>query len=92
MVKSAVKVMVRTRPTSNFASKNINIVPDTANIDVHIPKDASQGMINNQQDSWKFKFDGILHNASQDAVYDKAAREIVSSVVEGYNGSILAYG
>ena len=92
MVKSAVKVMVRTRPTSNFASKNINIVPETANIDVHIPKDASQGMINNQQDSWKFKFDGILHNASQDAVYDKAAREIVSSVVEGYNGSILAYG
>jgi kinesin family protein 6/9 len=39
MVKSAVKVIVRTRPTSNFASKNIDINTDTSMIDVHIPKD-----------------------------------------------------
>lgn len=29
MVKQAVKVVIRTRPTSNFASKNMNIDANT---------------------------------------------------------------
>lgn len=92
MVKSPVKVAVRTRPTASFASQNIQIDLDKKTIDVHIPKDSSQGIINNQQEDWKFKFDEILHNSSQEAVYDSMARQLVQSVVQGYNGTILAYG
>ena len=92
MVKSPVKVAVRTRPTASFASQNIQIDLDKKTIDVHIPKDSSQGIINNQQEDWKFKFDEILHNSSQEAVYDSMARQLVQSVVQGYNGTVLAYG
>ena len=33
-----------------------------------------------------------MHNASQDEVYEVAASEIVQSVSEGYNGTVLCYG
>lgn len=41
---------------------------------------------------WKFSFEKILHNASQDEVYEEASSAIVHSVVEGYNGTVLCYG
>jgi kinesin family protein 6/9 len=51
-----------------------------------------QGVVNNGLDNWKFKFPQILHNATQDDVYDLAANELVQSVVRGYNGTIMCYG
>ena len=48
--------------------------------------------MNNGLDNWKFKFPNILHNATQDDVYDLSANEIVQSVVKGYNGTIMCYG
>lgn len=92
MVKSAVKVVVRTRPTASFASKNLTIDLDQKSIEAFIPKDNTQGLINNQQEHWKFQFDEILHNSSQEDVYDVCGREVAHSVVEGYNGTILTYG
>lgn len=70
MVKQAVKVVVRTRPTSNFASKNIKIDTEHSSIAVNKPKEEEGGVINNQQESWNFKFDKILHNTSQEDVFD----------------------
>ena len=92
MVRSAVEVVVRTRPTANFASKNLKIDIDSKTIEAFIPKDSTQGLINNQQENWKFKFNEFLHNSSQEEVYEIAGRGIVHSVIEGYNGTILAYG
>lgn len=92
MVKSAVRVAVRTRPTANFASKNLKLDLDKKTIEVFIPKDNTQGLINNQQENWKFKFNEFLHNATQEEVYDISSQEIVHNVLEGYNGTILAYG
>ena len=92
MVKSAVKVVIRTRPTANFASKNLKIDLEKKTIEAFIPKDDSQGLINNQQENWKFKFDEFLHNSSQEEVYDSSGREIIHSVIEGYNGTVMAYG
>ncbi|TMW64780.1 hypothetical protein Poli38472_011660 [Pythium oligandrum] len=47
----------------------------------------------NRKDSWRFKFHQVLHNASQDKVYEAIARDIVhGAVVDGVNGTILAYG
>lgn len=51
MVKSAVKVAIRTRPTANFASKNLKLDLEKKTIEVFIPKDDSQGLINNQQEN-----------------------------------------
>jgi kinesin family member 6/9 len=50
------------------------------------------GAVNNQLDNWKFKFNTILHNATQDDVYDQTASQIVNSAVAGYNGTVMCYG
>ncbi len=59
---------------------------------MNIPKDEHGGVVNNQQESWRFKFDKILHNSSQDDVFDSCARDIVRSVVDGFNGTVMVYG
>lgn len=92
MVKQAVKVIIRARPTANFASKNIKLDPLTGTITVNYDKREDFGVVNNQTDSWKFKFEKILNNASQDEVYEASTQELVTSVVQGYNGTILCYG
>ena len=102
MAKHRVKVVVRTRPTSNFASKNLQIdqIQNVSHllltfqkaITVQIPKKEEGGAVNNQQEQWRFRFDKILHNASQDEVFDNCTRDIVKSVVEGFNGTVLVYG
>ena len=59
---------------------------------VNIQKKEEGGAVNKQQEQWRFRFDKILHNASQDDVYDSCARDIVKSVAEGFNGTVLVYG
>ena len=34
----------------------------------------------------------VLHNASQEEVYEECARGVVSPLLDGYNGTIMAYG
>ena len=92
MVKQAVKVVIRTRPTADFASKQIKIDTAKGTINLTQEKDPEEGHINNKTDSWKFQFEKILHNASQDETYEATASEIIQSVVEGYNGTVLCYG
>ena len=38
------------------------------------------------------RFDSVLNNASQETMYEVAAEEITSSVLNGYNGTVMAYG
>lgn len=92
MVKHNVKVVIRTRPTANFASKNLQIDTTSNHMNVNIPKDEHGGHVNNQQESWRFKFDKILHNSSQEDVFDSCCKDIVKSVVDGFNGTVLVYG
>jgi len=90
--KEKVKVVIRTRPTAHFASKNIKIDTEAGSILITKPKSEDAGPINNQLESWKFQYDKILHNASQEDVFDNCARGVISSIVEGYNGTIMCYG
>ena len=34
----------------------------------------------------------VLHNASQEEVYEECARGVVSWLLDSYNGTIMAYG
>lgn len=120
MGKNGVKVIIRTRPTANFATSQLLIDPDESTVTVHASslngasspsKFADSGSNNaapanaqsvasvaaaapsNKKDCWKFKFHQVLHNAGQDKVYEAIARDIVhGAVVDGVNGTILAYG
>lgn len=61
-------------------------------VHIHVPKNDDWGYINNQQENWDFRFDNIMHNASQESIYEECGEEIVRGVLGGYNGTILAYG
>ena len=93
MSKNAVRVCVRTRPTHQFAQDNIDI--DEEHSTVQITNNHGEergGMLNNRQNSFKFRFDHVFHNATQGAVYDLYARETVQGVVDGINGAVMTYG
>uniref|UniRef100_A0A8C0J9Y3 Kinesin motor domain-containing protein n=1 Tax=Chelonoidis abingdonii TaxID=106734 RepID=A0A8C0J9Y3_CHEAB len=84
-----VHAFVRVKPTANFPQDMIKYGPDNKSIDIYIRRDVKKGVINNKQTDWSFKLDGVLHNASQDSVYDAVARDLVSQALDGYNGNLL---
>jgi len=92
MVKSPIKVIVRTRPTPNIAAQNIQIFESKSQIEINIPKNEAQGIINHQQESWKFKFDKILHNKSQGETFETLEKDILKNSLKGYSGTVLCYG
>ena len=61
-------------------------------MNVHIPKKIEGSYVDNQREDYSFKFDNVLHNCSQETVYEEVARDIVLNCMQGYNGTILAYG
>ncbi|XP_064647221.1 kinesin-like protein KIF9 [Lineus longissimus] len=87
-----VKVWVRTRPTSHFAHDTIGLQSDGRTVNIHCKRDARKGVVNNQILDWSFKMDGILHNASQENMYETCAQDVVSAAIDGYNGTVMAYG
>ncbi|GAX79184.1 hypothetical protein CEUSTIGMA_g6624.t1 [Chlamydomonas eustigma] len=91
MVKTNVKVYVRTRPTSSTYD-GIRVQQDASTIHIKIPKSEEMGLINNQQENFSFKFDGILENVSQDNIYTTTTHEVVDSLLSGINGTVFCYG
>lgn len=45
--------------------------------------------MNNSQTDWSFKLDGVLHNTSQEMVYETVAKDLVCKALQGYNGELL---
>lgn len=89
------KVVVRVRPLNSAETKEgfkmitkVNTIDGT--IKVEIPrKDAS----NHETPAKTFTFDTVFApEVKQVDVYNRVARPIVSNVLEGYNGTIFAYG
>ena len=88
-----IKVCVRTRPTAQFAAGHIAIDADRNAITIDKGHEASpDGVCNNAQSRFDFRFHHVLHNASQDTVYETLARDVVQDVVDGINGTIMTYG
>jgi kinesin family protein 6/9 len=61
-------------------------------INIHQRNVGGGDVVNNRQDSWAFRFNSVLHNASQDAAYDGMCRGIVADALGGKHGCIMAYG
>lgn len=92
MGRNNVRVVVRGRPTASYASDNFTFNEACDSIDMRVAKDVSSGTVNNQQESWHFKLDKVMANASQEQVFESCAGDVVRSVMDGYNGTIMAYG
>ncbi|XP_007470329.1 PREDICTED: kinesin-like protein KIF9 isoform X2 [Lipotes vexillifer] len=90
--RKKVHAFVRVKPTDDFAHEMIKYGDDNKTIDIHLKKDTGRGVVNNQQTDWSFKLDGVLHDASQDLVYETVAKDVVSQAFNGYNGTIMCYG
>ena len=58
----------------------------------YIPSINSESCIIILCSDWYFKLDGVLHNCSQETVYGCCCSDIVTHVMDGYNGTIMAYG
>ena len=89
--ESQIRVVIRTRPTQVFASKNISISSIDNKINITIPRNESKGIINNQKENWSFQFDKILHNVAQEEVFEYV-KSVISSSTKGFNGTVFAYG
>ena len=90
-----VKVVVRVRPLNTNETKEgyrmitrVNTIDGT--IKVEIPKRDPSNM---DTPAKIFTFDTVFApDVKQVDVYNRVARPIVSNVLEGYNGTIFAYG
>ena len=91
-MKIPIEVYIRSRPTDNFANKNISVDYEKNTISIHIPKKKEDGPINHQQDQWTFKFDRILMNETQEFVFELTGKKAISSLIDGYSCSLVAYG
>ena len=89
--ESQIRVVIRTRPTQAFASKNITISSIDNKINITIPRNESKGIINNQKENWSFQFDKILHNVAQEEVFEYV-KTMISGATQGFNGTVFAYG
>ena len=85
-----VKVMVRVRPM-NTKEKNLNcqriVKVDKANNQIELMR------VDEPAPSKDFAYDSVYdEDSKQQAVYDESAFPLVESVIQGYNGTIFAYG
>lgn len=96
MGRNTVRVVVRTRPTENFAKGLIGVADDNRTINIHTPKrtsaDGRVDVINNALEDVQFKTDLVMRDASQETVFDTCASDIIKAVMQGYNGTVMCYG
>ncbi|CAI5467012.1 unnamed protein product, partial [Closterium sp. Yama58-4] len=85
-----VRVTIRVRPpTEEEAASNgefaMDISPDDSTVVLH--------RSNGQLEQMEFEFDSVLPpTATQADVYQVAAKPVVADVLNGYNGTVMAYG
>eukprot|EP00878_Enallax_costatus_P031175 GHUV01034069.1.p1 GENE.GHUV01034069.1~~GHUV01034069.1.p1 ORF type:complete len:253 (+),score=49.93 GHUV01034069.1:251-1009(+) len=94
MSRSAVKVLLRTRPSDSFAQDQLQISQSSKSVTV-VQAGRSSGLPNEKAgpaQQYQFTFDGILHNASQEDVFQLVATDVIQGALEGINGTIMCYG
>ena len=91
MVRSAVKVHLRTRPTAKFAEDNLRLDEAQQTLSLAVKRREDFGVVNHQKEEFSFRFTGdILHNASQEQVYATVGEEAVVAALDGYNSTARA--
>ncbi|XP_076763159.1 kinesin-like protein KIF6 [Xylocopa sonorina] len=100
MVKNAIKVYARLKPEKNRKSTvdyrvlhrpRENLEEDFIVLDSPVQK--SKDYPDNRPESWNFSFFRIFEEfTTQEDVFDNVARPVVESALDGYNGTIFAYG
>jgi len=66
--------------------------PERNKVDIKLDVHDDGSGVNNQVNSFSFKYHRVLLNASQDTVYETCAHEIVEQAFKGINATMMAYG
>ncbi|XP_053996910.1 kinesin-like protein KIF6 [Hylaeus anthracinus] len=100
MVKNAIKVYARLLPEKNrknaveyqvYHRPKKNVEEDV--LFLASPTQKSKDYPDNRAESWNFSFFRIFEESTtQEDVFDNVARPVVESALDGYNGTIFAYG
>ncbi|XP_035227190.1 kinesin-like protein KIF3B [Stegodyphus dumicola] len=82
-----VKVVVRCRPVSEKEHQAgyhsvVTLFPESGGVEIH----------NLKQSPKYFTFDAVYDGGAQADLYDDVFRPLVDSVIDGFNGTIIAYG
>ncbi|XP_020577626.1 kinesin-like protein KIN-UB isoform X1 [Phalaenopsis equestris] len=89
-VPGRVRVAVRLRPQN---SEELVADADFADCVELLPELKRLKLRKNNWESETYEFDEVLtESASQKRVYEVVAKPVVESVLEGYNGTVMAYG
>lgn len=84
---------LRTRPTARFADEALRLDPSRSTVTVGVKRREDVGVVNHNKEEFSFRFTGeVLHDASQERVYDAAGEEAVVAALDGFNSTIMAYG
>jgi hypothetical protein len=75
------------RKVADYAVENARL------LHVRAPRMIGSTEVNNSIDRFQFKFSHLFDaEATQANVFDAVARDVVQSVIDGYNGTVFAYG
>lgn len=101
MGKNTVRVVARMRPTDHFAAQNILLQEDSKTIVLQSasrrsqlagPSPSSGAGGQPEQETHSYKVDLVLKDASQETVFETCGRDMVTNVMQGINGTVMAYG
>ncbi|KAI5655612.1 hypothetical protein M9H77_32799 [Catharanthus roseus] len=89
-VRGRVRVAVRLRPRNAEEAVSDADLPDCVELQPELKR---LKLRRNNWDTDTYEFDEVLTEfASQKRVYEAVAKPVVESVLEGYNGTVMAYG
>lgn len=90
--KEGIQIYLRVRPTGKPTDKlSIDEIDNAA--EFNIPRSQLSGYVNNARENYKFKFTGIVGmQAKQEEVFERVARKVIESALDGINGCVFAYG
>ena len=104
MSDDTIKIYARVRPLNKnkkLANKEFSahyeISPalgeeSVSKLSLRVPKDLSV-IVNNQKENYNFQFQKVFDvDVQQQEVFDVVAKDVVDNVLDGYNGTIFAYG
>ncbi|KAL8448425.1 hypothetical protein Emed_003759 [Eimeria media] len=83
MRETNVRVVVRTRPTRRASPELFRVDEENDSINIRLPQ---------RQDVFQFRFDRILHECSQEAIFEECMPRLIDATLEGFNATAMAYG
>ncbi|XP_036066663.1 kinesin-like protein KIF6 isoform X4 [Oryzias melastigma] len=95
MVKQTIQIFGRMKPTKNpagvYSLDNDELMG--ASLEFVLPKDLTDGFVNNKRESYRFRFKKVFdQQAKQEDIFKNIAKPVADSVLAGFNGTIFAYG